>query len=203
MTESHPKIARADHDILEVIRQRWSPRAFDADRDVSDADLRRLFEAARWAPSSRNEQPWRFVLTSRRRTPDAFAALLHALSPSNQAWAAAAPVLVLVTVRTTHERDDAANPHAWYDAGQAVGFLTLQATASNLSVRQMQGFDRARAREACQVPAPFDPGVVMAVGHIGRPEWLAQESHRAAEEQPRVRREHAEFVFLGYWGSAF
>src|SRR5262245_37401846 len=137
----HPKIARPDHEILEVIRDRWSPRAFDASREVTPGDIRRLFEAARWAPSSRNEQPWRFVLADRRRTPDAFAALLDSLTPKNQTWAAAAPVLVLVAVRLTHEKDEIVNSHAWYDAGQAVAFLTLQATAAGLAVRQMQGFD--------------------------------------------------------------
>src|SRR4051812_46404119 len=83
----HPKVARTDHEILDVIRHRWSPRAFDATQDVSPADLRRLFEAARWAPSSGNEQPWRFVVVSRTRAPDAFARLIDALTPKNQAWA--------------------------------------------------------------------------------------------------------------------
>src|SRR5690349_2642181 len=98
----HPKIARPDHEILDVIRDRWSPRAFDS-RPVSGVDLQRLFEAARWAPSSRNEQPWRFVVTDRDRTPDPYRSLLASLMPRNQAWASAAPVLVLVVVRLTHE----------------------------------------------------------------------------------------------------
>src|SRR5690349_21887188 len=119
MSDDHPKIARADHAILDVIRQRWSPRAFDPERDVDPADLAALFEAARWAPSSLNEQPWRFVVASRTRTPEAFAALLETLTARNRAWAAAAPILVLAAVRTTVERTGGANPHAWYDAGQA------------------------------------------------------------------------------------
>ena len=118
----HPKIARTDHEVLEVIRHRWSPRAFDSTRDLDVDDLRRLFEAARWAPSSRNEQPWRFVVASRTRSAAAFAALLASLNPTNQAWAAAAPVLVLAVVRLRHERDELENAHAWYDAGQAVAY---------------------------------------------------------------------------------
>jgi nitroreductase len=199
----HPKFARADHDILDVIRARWSPRAFDAARDVSPSDLYLLFEAARWAPSSRNEQPWRFVVTDRRQSPEAFVALHDALTPKNQVWAAAAPVLVLVAVRITHEVDDVVNSHAWYDTGQAVAFLTLQATSSGVSIRQMQGFDIVKARAACQVPAPFEPAIVMAVGHAGDPETLSLASHREAELKPRARRSIGEFVYEASWGREF
>ena len=197
---SHPKIARADHEILDVIRHRWSPRAFDPSREVTRADLERLFEAARWAPSSFNEQPWRFVVVDRGRTPEAFAALLSALTPRNQAWASAAPVLVLVGVRLKHERNEKDNAHAWYDAGQAVAFLTLQATAADLSLRQMQGFDPEVARRVCAVPPPFEPAVVMAIGHAGDPEALTSPGHRDAEREPRSRRAIGESVFEGTWG---
>jgi len=196
----HPKFARADHDILDLIRQRWSPRAFDPQRQVDDADLRRLFEAARWSPSSGNEQPWRFVVTSRSATPDAYTALLASTTPKNQSWAGEAPVLILVAVRLTTERTDTVNSHAWYDTGQAVSFLTLQATSLGLSVRQMQGFSPAAARAACAVPAPYEAAVVMAVGYAGDPERLAIDAHKAAELQPRQRRPVNEFVFVGTWG---
>lgn len=196
----HPKIARADHEILDVIRHRWSPRAFDPNRDVSLDDLRPLFEAARWAPSSRNEQPWRFVVTHRRRTPEAFEALLASATSKNRAWAAAAPVLVLAAVRLNHEAIEVPNPNAWYDAGQAVAFLTLQATAQQLSVRQMQGFDPSVARTALGVPAPFEPAVIMAIGYAGDPDALTVPGHREAERMPRIRRALAEFVFEGVWG---
>jgi nitroreductase len=198
----HPKIARPDHEILDVIRERWSPRAFDASRAVSREDLLRLFEAARWAPSSANEQPWRFVVADRAESPEAYQALLESLTGRNPAWAAGAPVFVLVAVRLTHERNDAVNAHAWYDAGQAVAFLTLQATAIGLSIRQMQGFDPDLARAACRVPEPFEPGVVMAVGYAGDPGALEHERHREAERQPRTRRPIAEFVFEGVWDAA-
>jgi len=196
---SHPKIARPDHEILDVIRERWSPRAFDPSRPVARADLLRLFEAARWAPSSANEQPWRFVVADRRESPESFDALLGSLEGRNPVWAAQAPLLVLIAVRLTLERNDAVNAHAWYDAGQAVAFLTLQATSMGLSIRQMEGFDAARARAACRVPAPFQPGVVMAIGYAGDPALLEHERHRDAERQPRSRRAIAEFVFQGVW----
>jgi nitroreductase len=204
MTDApHPKVANADHEILEVIRHRWSPRAFDASAAVTDADLGAMFEAARWAPSSANEQPWRFVVASITRTPDVHAGLLASLTPKNQAWARNAPVLVLIAVRLTFERNGAPNPAAWYDAGQAVGFLSLQATAGGLAVRQMAGFDPEMARSVCGVPTLFEPAVVMAIGRPGDPEHLESDAHRQAERQPRQRRPLTEFVFDGAWGTAF
>ncbi len=200
---THPKIARTDHDVLDVIRHRWSPRAFDASREIPTADVRRLFEAARWAPSSRNEQPWRFVVADRRRSPEGHAALLSSLTPKNQIWAAAAAVLVLVAVRLTHEHGEVVNSHAWYDAGQAVAFLSLQATGMGLATRQMQGFDTTLARAACDVPAPFEPAVMIAVGHEGDPSTLSIDAHRSAELAPRDRRAIDQFVFDSTWGRAF
>ena len=202
-SSAHPKIANTDHDILDVIRRRWSPRAFDQTRDVAPDDLRRLFEAARWAPSSMNEQPWRFVVANRQRSPEVFATLVESLTGKNPFWASAAPILVLVVVRLTTERDETLNAHAWYDTGQAVGFLTLQATGIGLSVRQMEGFDHDRARRACEIPAPFEPAVLMAIGYAGDPETLPLERHREAERQPRQRRPLETFVFEGKWGQGY
>ena len=99
---SHPKLARPDHDVHELIRHRWSPRAFDANRLVPTAELMRLFEAARWAPSSDNEQPWRFVVVPRDESSAPWQAVVASLTGSNQAWATAAPVLVVTAVRKTH-----------------------------------------------------------------------------------------------------
>ena len=201
--ESHPKLAQTDHDVIDLIRVRWSPRSFDATHPIAAPDLRSLFEAARWAPSSGNEQPWRFVFTDARRTPGPHEALLQAVTPKNRAWARLAPMLVLVAVRSSFERNGAPNTHAFYDAGQAVAFFTLQATASGLGVRQMQGFDPERAREACGVPDGYEPAVVMAVGRPGHPDALEFESHREAERQPRQRRPISETVFQGVWGRTF
>jgi nitroreductase len=200
---THPKHAAADHEVLEIIRRRWSPRAFDANRAVPAAELARLFEAARWAPSSGNEQPWRFLVADRARASGLHAGLVGTLTGKNPAWAGAAPVLVLACVRVTLERGETPNPHAWYDTGQAVALLTLQATSQGLSVRQMEGFDRERARQAANVPAPFEPAVVMAIGYSGDPESLGYEKHRAAELTPRHRRPIGETAFDGEWGRGF
>jgi nitroreductase len=193
------KRAQTDHDIHELIQQRWSPRAFDSARPIPRADLLRLFEAARWAPSSRNEQPWRYLVIPRDEFPAEWRALLETLTPSNQAWAVAAPVLALAAVRTSYEATGTANQMAWYDAGHATSLLTMQATAQGLGVRQMEGFDRSRARTACNVPHEFEPAVVMAIGYPGDPEALALEKHRAAERQPRLRRPLGDFVYEGTW----
>ncbi len=200
---THPKHAHVDHDILDLIRERWSPRAFDASRPVPRADLWRLFEAARWAPSSGNEQPWRFVVAERDVTPAAHEALLGALIPINRLWAARAPVLILVAVRLTVELTGDANRHAYYDTGQAVAMLTLQAQAQGLALRQMEGFDQAAAREVCAVPGEFEPAVVIAIGYRAEPATLTHEKHRALEVVPRRRRSATEFVFGGVWDLKF
>jgi nitroreductase len=102
-------------------------------------------------------------------------------------------------VRTTHEIDDLVNSHAWYDAGQAVAFLTLQATAQGLSTRQMQGFDPDAVRAACHMPDLYEPAIVMAVGYAGDPSTLTIEYHRSDEASPRSRRAISEFVYEGVW----
>jgi nitroreductase len=188
----------SDHDVLSLIQGRRSPRAFDPSRDVTDAALRQMFEAARWAPSSHNAQPWRFIVASRRRAPEAFQALWATLDAGNQAWAEAAPVLVLVAIAGGSN-----GPAALYDAGGAMGYLTLQATSAGLSVRQIQGFDTSRARAAARIPEGFDPLVIAAIGYQGDPASLASERHRAAETGPRERKALAEIVFNGVWGAGF
>jgi nitroreductase len=200
---THPKHAHADHTVLEIIRRRWSPRAFDANRMIPAPELARLFEAARWSPSSGNEQPWRFLVADKQRSPELFAGLHGTLTGRNPEWAGAAPLLVLTCVRVTLERSETPNPLAYYDTGQAVALLTLQAISQELYIRQMEGFDRQRAREAGQVPAPFEPAVIMAMGYSGDPDSLANEKHRVAELKPRERKAISDFVFEGGWGRPF
>ncbi|HXT69072.1 MAG TPA: nitroreductase family protein [Vicinamibacterales bacterium] len=196
---SHPKVANTDHDIHELIQHRWSPRAYDSSRPVPRTELMRLFEAARWAPSSRNEQPWRFLVLDRVAAPEQWRKLFDTLTTSNQTWAAAAPVLVLAAVRTSFEDTGTANAMSWYDAGQAVALLTIQATSQGLSIRQMEGFDRVRAREAFGIPAEFEPGVAIAIGYAGDPDVLSIDKHKVAETQPRKRRPLGDFVYEGSW----
>ncbi|HUR19798.1 MAG TPA: nitroreductase family protein [Vicinamibacterales bacterium] len=198
---THPKHAAADHEVIALIRERWSPRAFDATRSLSLDELWRLFEAARWAPSSMNEQPWRFVVAHREQSAVAHQKLLSCLRSGNQSWASTAPVLILTAVQLVAEKTGEANRHAYYDAGQAVAYLTLQAQSQGLGIRQMEGFDHAIARDVCQVPDGFEPAVVMAVGYAGSPDALASDKHRAAEVAPRLRRKASDFVFDSTWGT--
>ncbi|MEI6243947.1 MAG: glutaminyl-peptide cyclotransferase [Acidobacteriota bacterium] len=191
---SHPKVAKTDHDVLDVIKARWSPRAFDITRPVSREAQLQLFEAARWAPSSANEQPWQFIVGDRFTNPDAFASMLATLDESNQSWAQYAPVLMLVTARAEGERFKGPNQFAKYDTGQAVTLLSVQATAMGIGVRQVAGFDSHRAGNACHVDAPFEPVVMIAFGYPGEPHVLPNAKHRAAETQPRARRPVSEFV---------
>lgn len=184
----HPKIASTDHEVLDVIRERWSPRAFDADRAVSRDAQMQLFEAARWAPSSANEQPWMFVVADRFENARAFGALLEVLNESNRTWAQHAPLLVATFARTESERFAAPNRYAWYDTGQALALMSVQATAMGLGIRQMAGFDAAKAHAACGISAPFEPVVISAVGYPGQPDVIPNERHRATETQPRSRR---------------
>ena len=197
---SHPKIAAADHDVHELIRHRWSPRAFDASRPVPRAELLRLFEAARWAPSSGNEQPWRFIVVARDQQSQVWQDLVGALLGGNKAWAPSAPILLVGVVRLTLEKNETPNPHAWYDMGQAVGILTLQATSQGLSLRQMEGFDHEKARMACNIPGAFEPVVLIAIGYAGDPESLTNERHRDAELQPRKRKAISDFVYENQFG---
>jgi glutaminyl-peptide cyclotransferase len=190
----HPKVAATDHDVLDVIRRRWSPRAFDASRPVTRDEQHQLFEAARWAPSSGNEQPWQFLVADRFEQPEAFAKLLSTLSETNQTWAKSAPLLILVSAHPEEAATQRPNPYAWYDTGQAVSMLTVQATSMGIGLRQMAGFNRNLARSVCGIKAPFQPVVLMAIGHVGAADTLPLERHRQHETQPRARRKISEFV---------
>jgi nitroreductase len=184
------------HDIEALVRDRFSPKAFAA-RDVDDDVLVALFEAARWAPSCYNDQPWHFVVA--RSGEAAHAALLASLVPGNQAWAATAPVLVLGVAREHFAHNVALNRHAWYDLGQAMASLLVIATARGLHVHQMAGFDAERAAAACALPDGHSAVVVAALGYRGEPARLPPGT---TEKDPaaRERKALAEFVFASTWG---
>jgi len=167
-----------------LLAERWSPRGFDQGHELGDAALTALLEAARWAPSAQNSQPWRFLVT--RRGEDAHNRLFAALAPGNRTWAGTASALVLVAARTA---DDGGNPQPWalYDTGQAVAALVTQAQADGLAVHQMGGFDTAAVRAEFGLGDDLTPVVVLATGRRGStadlPEPLA-----ARETAQRTRR---------------
>jgi len=192
------KTAGVDPDVHELIRRRWSPRAF-ADRPVAPDVLRRVLAAARWAPSAYNEQPWRFIV-ARREDPEAFDRLLACLNEGNRRWAQRAPVLMLVLAQRTFSHSGAPNSHAWYDTGQAVAYLTLQATALGLYVHQMAGILPDEARRRCAIPEDYDVVVALALGYLGDPARLPEDL-QARERSPRTRRPLTELVYEGRWGT--
>jgi len=192
------KPADAQHPIHDLLARRWSPRAF-ADRPVAPDVLRSLCEAARWAPSSANLQPWSFIVATRDNQQE-FARMLECLVEGNQIWAKQAPVLI-VSVAAKLDRDGDPNPHAWYDVGQAVALLSVQATALGLFVHQMAGILPDKIRGLYQIPDSYEPVTGIALGYPGTPEQLPDKL-RQRELAPRTRKPINEFVFAGAWGRA-
>ena len=192
------KIAQTQYPVHELISRRWSPRAF-ADRLVPEEDLRRLLEAARWAPSSSNEQPWSFLVAT-KAYPEDYQRLFSCLVPGNQLWAGQAPVLMLSVANLVFEEDGSPNRHAMHDVGLAVENLIVQASALELFVHQMAGFEVDKARELFQIPPQCEPAAMIALGYLGDPGTLP-EKLRVRELAPRTRKPLAEFVYTGRWGS--
>jgi nitroreductase len=151
-----------------LLADRSSTRAFDPEADVTSEELATLLEAARWAPSSRNSQPWRFAVG--RRDDETHKRIFAVLNPPNQRWAARAPVL-LVGAHITRSGDTAL-PHAAYDLGQAVAHLSVQAAALGLQVRQMAGFDEDALHRELGLDHEVRVVVVLAVGRAADPESL-------------------------------
>ena len=191
------KPAETQYPIHELLRRRWSPRAF-SDRRVDPSTLRSLLEAARWAPSSSNEQPWSF-LVARKDDEAEFGRLLSCLVESNQVWAQHAPVLMVSVARMSFEEEGKPNRHAFHDVGQAVADFTVEATALGLFVHQMAGFHPDKVRELYGVPKEFEPVAALALGYPGDPQTLP-EKLRQRELAPRERKPIADFVFSGGWG---
>jgi nitroreductase len=167
----------------ELLATRRSPRGFAVDRPVEAETVHALLEAARWAPSANNSQPWRFGVA--RRGEPAFRALIGTLAPGNQVWAQHAGALVLLAAQTT---DETGQPRRWaaYDAGQAAAHLTVQAQAEGLSVHQMGGFDREAAAAVFGLSEGLEPLVVLAVGWHD-PDADLPEPFASRERAPRVR----------------
>lgn len=191
------KPAEAVHPIHDVIARRWSPRAFD-ERPVEQETLKSLFEAARWAPSSNNEQPWRFIVASKETSTD-YDRLFACLVEGNRKWAFRAPVLILSVASLLFEDDGKPNRHALHDTGMAAENFVLQATALGLQAHQMAGFDMQKARETCLIPTGFDPVAMIALGYPGDPAVLP-DYLREREIKPRERQPIVDFVFSIKWG---
>jgi len=187
------KSAPTDVPILEALRERWSPLAI-SDRPVEDVKIQTLFEAARWAPSSFNEQPWRYVYAT-KKDGAVRDRLVSLLLPGN-AWAGNAFILVVSFAKKTFTYNGKENRHALHDTGAASAYLAAQCPSLGLVAHQMAGFKVDEANDLLGVPADFVPGSMIAIGYPGNPNDLDPKSQER-EKAPRERKPQKEFVFRG------
>jgi nitroreductase len=189
--------APVEFPVNDLIKNRWSPRAF-SDKPVPAEVLRSLFEAARWAPSSNNEQPWAYIVATKDNQEN-FEKSLGALVEFNANWAKKAPVLAIAVAELAFAKNSAPNRNAQYDVGAASLQLSIEATARGLVVHQMAGFDPETAKEAYNIPQGWEPIAAMAIGYPGDASSLP-EPYRSREKAPRTRKPIREFVMSGQWG---
>jgi len=180
------KTAQTEQPIHELLANRWSPRALNPNHTITTPELISLLEAARWAPSSMNKQPWRFLVA--RRGDENFARLEKTLKDTNSIWAPNASVFILVLADQTP-----LNSQVAFDLGLATSALTLQASAIDLHTHQMAGFDKELAIKELSIPSDLSPVVVIAVGKVDNPTVLNDEL-RERELKPRSRKELSELV---------
>lgn len=185
------KSAEFESPIMDVIRMRRSRRAY-APAPVEPEKINSLFEAARWAPSSVNEQPWIYLYATKDQ-PELWGKIFDALNEGNKIWAQNAPLLIVSLVRKNFIRNDHPNTSARYDLGAANAFLSLQAAHLGLNVHQMGGFDNARLKENLNVPDNYEPVVVLAIGYPGDVQTLPDHL-KQRELAPRERYLQQEFV---------
>lgn len=188
------KQATSSEELMPEIQKRWSPRAF-SEKPLEEWQLRALFEAARWAASSSNQQPWRFLVA--RREDVHYPALREGLMEGNDIWANRAPVLVATLARKKRVGKEAPNPHAWHDLGLAMGNLCAQATHLGLYVHQMAGIHPAKIAANFAVNTEeYDVVSMAAIGHRD-PEGIdkLKENHAKSEIAPRERLPLSELVF--------
>lgn len=183
-----------------TIAKRWSGRAFDASKTVSQEQVIALLEAARWAPSCYGDQPWRFIVWNRNADAAAWQRAFDCLVPGNQAWVKDAPVLLLVAADSLFNHNDAENRWGQYDTGAAAENLCLQAASMGLMAHQMGGFDPKMAREAFAIPEQY---TLMAMIAVGNPADIATLQGEILERETtaRTRRPLGELFFSNVWGS--
>jgi len=194
------KNATTSYPLHSLIRRRWSPRSFE-DRSVERAKLIQILEAARWAPSWRNDQPWRFIVAT-KDDPEEYRRLFDCLKPGNQRWAGLAPVLMIVVAKKGYDHGPQHNPVTLYDTGQAVAQLAIEALSEGLYLHQMGGVHLERICETYFIPAAYQPVVAVAIGYLGQPIGLPLDLQQK-EQAPRTRLPLSEIAFSGTWGRPF
>jgi nitroreductase len=190
------KTAQTSQPIHPLLAGRWSPRAIDPNQPLAAETITRILEAARWAPSCANQQPWRFLVFTPEH-PEALEKARSCLAGGNY-WAKNAPLLIISVARQTWEHNGTSNPHAEHDLGMATENLLLEANSLGLVTHPMAGFDGKRAIELFQIPEGFRPMTALAIGYPGSVETL-NEKHQQAEQAPRSRKPLSEIAFFGGW----
>ncbi len=178
-----------------LIQERYSPRAFSS-QIVEDEKIESLIEAARWAASSFNGQPARYIIG--KKGDENYTRIFKALMPKNQLWNKNVSVLILTMAKTTNSYNGKPNFYAQHDLGLAIGNLSIQAMEMGLYIHQMAGFDKAVAKDIFSIPKDFLPISVISVGYLGDIEELSEDLKKM-EQAPRSRRRHDELVFTGDW----
>jgi nitroreductase len=188
--------------IHDLLAKRWSPRAYDAGKPVSRAQITALLEAGRWAPSCNGDEPWRYLVWDRSRDPQGWQRAFDCLSESNQKWVKNVPLLMLSCAGSVFAHNGKPNRWTQHDTGMASLSIALQAVALGLIAHQMGGFDADKARAAFGIPAEYTPMSMIAVGYQAEPDVLDEEI-KAKELRPRGRKPLGERFFEGVWGSGF
>lgn len=186
------KYANTQYPVDELIKQRWSPRSFSSEK-VPRETILTLFEAATWAASSRNEQPWRFIY-GLKDEDESYQKIFETLIIWNQKWAKSAPVLVLAIAKTNSDYHNKPNDYALYDLGQAVATMAIQAASSEIYMHQMGGFDPEMAQQLFSIPEGYKAVSAIAIGYLGKPEALPEDM-QDLETKERTRLPLDKIVF--------
>lgn len=197
--ETMERPAETKFQVLELIKRRWSPRAFSG-RPIEKSTLQSLFEAARWAASSYNEQPWVFLVATKDDTEN-YGKMLQCFVEGNQAWAKLAPVIGLSVAKLNFAKNNKPNRHAFHDVGLAMGNLIVEATARGLFVHQMAGIEVEKARQIWGIPGGYEAVAGFAFGYYGDAKDLPS-PWKERETAERSRKPLEEMVFTGGWGES-
>ena len=188
------------NEFLSLIKKRWSPKDFDLEKNFSPENLQLLFEAARWAPSSRNEQPWNYILV-KKDEPEQFEKMIDVLIESNKTWASKASVLVLTVASLRLSHNGSNNFYALYDLGASVASLSLQAIELDIFTHQMGGFNHYKAKDVFHLSENYSPVSILALGYL--PEDVSFQNRKEELLTKRKRKSLNEFVFRNNWGNPF
>lgn len=179
-----------EYEVMDEIMSHWSPRAFDSEKQVPESELRALLEAARYAPSCFNEQPWRYLIARDSEVRDK---IIDSMTPGNKEWAPKAPVLMVILSKQTFAQNGKDNRWHQFDAGTSWGYLQLEAQRRGMITHAMGGFNSNKLRESLNIPDEYTIIALMALGYYGDPENLTD--NYKAKENPSPRKSIDDIIF--------